>query len=89
MVKVRVLNIEKENNNTFEFVSIFDTDNVSELIKMFNFMKENDIDLERASKADSDDNDVYKIDSISFVTPAFGSDIIPYLAVYVKEIYKC
>lgn len=86
MIKVRVLNIEKENNDIFEFISIFDTDNVSELIKMLNFMKENDIDLENTSKADSNISDVYKIDSISFVTPIFGSDIIPYLAVYVKKI---
>lgn len=62
-------------------------DNISELIKTFHYMKENEISLEINTEDIADiDGEEYFIRNISIVFPKCGGGINPYVAVYVEEM---
>lgn len=62
-------------------------DNISELIKAFHYMKENEISLEINTENIADtDGEEYLIRDISIVFPKCGGDINAYVAVYVEEM---
>jgi len=61
--------------------------NISELIKAFHYMKENEISLEINTEDIADtDGEEYFIRDISIVFPKCGGEINPYIAIYVEEM---
>lgn len=61
--------------------------NISELIKAFHYMKENEIPLEINTEDISDtDGEEYSIQDVRIVFPKCGGEINPYVAVYVEEM---
>ena len=64
-----------------------DIDNISELIKTLNYMKENDIPITINTEdiVDTDGEDYY-INGFSVVFPKVGGEIIPHIVIYVEEV---
>lgn len=62
-------------------------DNISEVLKTLNYMKENELPLSiNADNVVDTECDEYYIDSISMVFPMVGGEIRTHIVVYVEEV---
>ena len=85
-MQVRIIAFS-ENYDGYKTKGCANIDNISELIKSLDYMKEKEITLTINFKDIVDaDGEEYFIHDISIVFPKVGGEIEPYVVVYVEEI---
>lgn len=85
-MQVRIISFG-DNYEGYKLKGYADIDNISELIKTLDYMKENDIPITINTEdiVDTDGEDYY-IRSIGVVFPKAGGEIIPHIVIYVEEV---
>lgn len=85
-MQVRIIAFS-ENYEGYKLKGYADIENISELIKTLDYMKENDIPITINTEdiVDTDGEDYY-IDSFSVVFPKVGGEILPHVVVFVEEV---
>lgn len=85
-LQIRIISFS-DNYEGYKLKGYADIDNISELIKTLNYMKENDIPITINTEdiVDTDGEDYY-IKSFSVVFPKVGGEIIPHIVIYVEEV---
>lgn len=85
-MRVRIIAFS-DNYDGYKLKGYDEIDNISELIKAFHYMKENEIPLEINTEDIVDtDGEEYNIQDVRIVFPKCGGDINTYVAVYVEEM---
>lgn len=85
-MQVRIISFG-DNYEGYKLKGYADVENISELIKTLDYMKENDIPITINTEdiVDTDGED-YCITSFSVVFPKVGGEIIPHIVIYVEEV---
>lgn len=85
-MQVRIISFS-DNYEGYRLKGYADVENISELIKTLDYMKENDIPITINTEdiIDTDGED-YCITSFSVVFPKVGGEIIPHIVIYVEEV---
>ena len=85
-MQVRIISFS-DNYEGYRLKGYADVENISELIKTLDYMKENDIPITINTEdiVDTDGED-YCITSFSVVFPKVGGEIVPHIVIYVEEI---
>lgn len=85
-MQVRIISFS-DNYEGYRLKGYADVENISELIKTLDYMKENDIPITINTEdiVDTDGED-YCITSFSVVFPKVGGEIIPHIVIYVEEV---
>lgn len=85
-MQVRIISFS-DNYEGYRLKGYADVENISELIKTLDYMKENDIPITINTEdiVDTDGED-YCITSFSIVFPKVGGEIIPHIVIYVEEV---
>lgn len=85
-MQVRIISFS-DNYEGYRLKGYADVENISELIKTLDYMKENDIPITINTEdiVDTDGEDYY-IRSIGVVFPKSGGEIVPHIVIYVEEV---
>lgn len=85
-MQVRIISFS-DNYEGYKLKGYTDIDNISELIKTLDYMRENEIPITINTEdiVDTDGEDYY-IRSFSVVFPKVGGEIIPHIVIYVEEV---
>lgn len=85
-MQVRIISFS-DNYEGYRLKGYADIDNISELIKTLDYMRENEIPITINTEdiVDTDGEDYY-IRSIGVVFPKVGGEIIPHIVIYVEEV---
>lgn len=85
-MQVRIISFS-DNYEGYKLKGYTDIDNISELIKTLDYMRENEIPITINTEdiVDTDGEDYY-IRSFSVVFPKVGGKIIPHIVIYVEEV---
>lgn len=85
-MQVRIISFS-DNYEGYKLKGYTDIDNISELIKTLDYMRENEIPITINTEdiVDTDGEDYY-IRSFSVVFPKVGDEIIPHIVIYVEEV---
>lgn len=85
-MQVRIISFS-DNYEGYRLKGYADVENISELIKTLDYMRENEIPITINTEdiVDTDGED-YHIRSFSVVFPKVGGEIIPHIVIYVEEV---
>lgn len=85
-MQVRIISFS-DNYEGYKLKGYADVENISELIKTLDYMRENEIliTINTEDIVDTDGEDYY-IRSIGVVFPKAGGEIIPHIVIYVEEV---
>ena len=85
-MQVRIISFS-DNYEGYRLKGYADIDNISELIKTLDYMRENEIPITINTEdiVDTDGEDYY-IRSVSVVFPKVGGEIVPHIVIYVEEV---
>lgn len=84
-MKVRIVTENNKDENNYKLLSVIDISDYDTVMKMFTYMKENDIPLEVNTNDIVDtDGEQYFVKDVWFVVPMLGAEIMEYISVFVK-----